>query len=155
MKKFKMKVVVQSKETATDSPVTNQFSSGVYEDVSEVIPDLMSFLKDIQKNNVQLDSFDYVSPDIPAFELPHFDRLGSNPTVQSVIDIDNDANDPGIQSDTSIINDTDTNQIEEEESISKVESIPVENTTNTESEGFVVPEDEDEFDPDEDTNFDF
>lgn len=140
MKKFKMKVVVQSKETATDSPVTNQFSSGVYEDVSEVIPDLMSFLKDIQKNNVQLDSFDYVSPDIPVFELPHFDRLGDNLAVQS---------------DTSIINDTDTNQIEEEESISKVESIPVESTTNTESEGFVVPEDEDEFDPDEDTNFDF
>lgn len=142
MKKFKMKVVVQSKETATDSPVTNQFSSGVYEDVSEVIPDLMSFLKDIQKNNVQLDSFDYVSPDIPVFELPHFDRLGNNPAIES---------------DTNIVNDVDDNQIEEEEeeSISKVESTPIEDTTSTESEGFVVPEDEDEFDPDEDTSFDF
>lgn len=140
MKKFKMKVVVQSKETATDSPVTNQFSSGVYEDVSEVIPDLMSFLKDVQKNNVQLDSFDYVSPDIPVFELPHFDRLGNNPAIES---------------DTNIVNDVDDDQHEEEESISKVEFTPVEDITSTESEGFVVPEDEDEFDPDEDTNFDF
>lgn len=140
MKKFKMKVVVQSKETATDSPVTNQFSSGVYEDVSEVIPDLMSFLRDIQKNNERLDSFDYESPDIPVFELPHFDRLGGNSAIQL---------------DTNIVDDTDDNQIEDEESISKVESIPVENTTNAGSEGFVVPEDEDEFDPDEDTNFDF
>lgn len=140
MKKFKMKVVVQSKENTTDSPVTNQFSSGVYEDVSEVIPDLMSFLKDIQKNNEQLDSFDYEAPDIPVFELPHFDRLGGNSDVQS---------------DTDIVDETDDHQIEDNELISKVESTSVEDTTTTESEGFVVPEDEDEFDPDEDTNFDF
>lgn len=143
MKKFKMKVVVQSKETATDSPVTNQFSSGVYEDVSEVIPDLMSFLKDVQKNNEQLDSFDYTSPDIPTFELPHFDRLVGSSTIQSDVDV------------VDGVDNTDDNQIEDEEPISKVESIPVENTTNTESERFVVPEDDDEFDPDGDTDFDF
>lgn len=75
MKKYKMKVIIQSKENISDTPETNQFSSGVFTDVSDIIPDLLSFLKDIEKTKDIIGDVDTSELDLPKLELPQFERL--------------------------------------------------------------------------------
>lgn len=87
MKKFKLKLVVQSKTSVEDSPTTYQFTSGIYSDSSEVLPDVIDFLKTVSDDTVvELDS-DAVHLDLNVgeLELPVFDRLYDTSNVSEVI----------------------------------------------------------------------
>lgn len=87
MKKYKLKLIVQSKTSVEDSPTTHQFISGVYSDSSEVLPDVIDFLKTVSDNNVaELDS-GAVSLDLNVgeLELPVFERLYNTSDVPEVI----------------------------------------------------------------------
>lgn len=146
MRKFKMKVIVQSKENLDDIPVTNQFSSSTYEDVSSVLPDLISFLNEIQKTNSSMKDFSTEVDKIPAFNLPHFERL--NTSAVDVVNIGNNTSD-----DVSIVEPSNTQDLSTDVEIDdKVD------TKTNDTSGFVIPADDDDeslFDPDEDTSFDF
>lgn len=77
MKKYKLKLIVQSKTSVEDSPTTHQFISGVYSDSSEVLPDIIDFLKTVSDNSVvELDTGAMnLDLNVGELELPVFDRL--------------------------------------------------------------------------------
>lgn len=77
MTKYKLKIIVQGKELLSDKPDTHQFTSGVYTDVNDILPDVIAFLKSSSGDFFEDTLLKEQLPDIdiPAFELPHFDRL--------------------------------------------------------------------------------
>lgn len=87
MKKYKLKLIVQSKTSVEDSPTTHQFISGVYSDSSEVLPDVIDFLKTVSDNNVAELDTGAVSLDLNVgeLELPVFERLYNTSDVPEVI----------------------------------------------------------------------
>ena len=87
MKKYKLKLIVQSKTSVEDSPTTHQFISGVYSDSSEVLPDVIDFLKTVSDNNVAELDTGAVSLDLNVgeLELPVFERLYNTLDVPEVI----------------------------------------------------------------------
>lgn len=174
MKKFKMKVVVQGKERPGDQPTTHQFSSALYDDVETIIPDLISFLRDIQKQGGSSVPIEELSPvELPTFELPHFKRLISPASSDAAVDVVEPVleqspaevlqthEEPSMASESvqpievadapaANVFVVDENRAEDEDT-SPV-AIDTEPTTST-SAGFSVPNDE--FDDDQDKDFDF
>lgn len=117
MKKFKLKLVVQSKMSVEDSPTTYQFTSGIYSDSSEVLPDVIDFLKTVSDDNVvELDS-DAVNLDLNVgeLELPVFDRLYDTSNVPEVIQ-------PELSSVTTLV----------EDAVEDVKVVPDDNEGDTE-----------------------
>ena len=156
MKKFKMKVIIQSKENPSDSPVTNQFSSGVFTDVNDVLPDLISFLKDTQQNLDIVGDAESVGLDVPKFELPHFDRLLNSDHADKVVpsvskltvpNLDN-IND-GLNSPSVGFDDEDDDVMFKPEFDDTDKSVDL-STSEEQDNGTDL-----EFDDDDDTNFDF
>lgn len=176
MTKYKLKIIVQGKESLSDKPDTHQFTSGVYTDVNDILPDVIAFLKSSSSDFFEDALLKEQLPDIdiPAFELPHFDRLYQksepiadipheqtpleNTGMEYNLDADLKADeDEVVDSAATDANMTDDLPSDDDVVVSEVtdDEMPVVDGSTDDTEYENDLRSLDQFDDDEDTSFDF
>lgn len=71
----RLKLIVQSKDTAGDKPTTHEFVSGTFTDVNSVLNDVVSFLKHVNDGQSVFAEPDTDFSDVSSPNLPDFGRL--------------------------------------------------------------------------------
>lgn len=176
MTKYKLKIIVQGKELLSDKPDTHQFTSGVYTDVNDILPDVIAFLKSSSSDFLEDALLKEQLPDIdiPAFELPHFDRLYQksepiadipreqtpleNSGIEHNLDTDLKVDeDEVVDSAVSDTNTTDDSPSDDDVVVSEAtgDEMPVVDGSTDDTEYENDLRSLDQFDDDEDTSFDF